>query len=231
MKASEHNKHGAVSMELRFRRKKQGARSMEHGAQISNRNFCMWVGVVLFVALSGCGYRLAAQSDFLPPDIRTIYVEPFINRSRDIGVADELTSALRSEFYRRGQLRLVEQPDQADAILTGVVRAFAANVASVNRRDEVLQYEAVLTLDATLRRREPSEILWRTQATRLSDIFAGSRAAVVTTSAEFQTGTLNALDVRRMTDIQLTETELRAAREQLIERFAREVHQRMMEMF
>jgi hypothetical protein len=204
---------------------------MEHGAKIWNKNFCVWLGAVLILALSGCGYRLAGESDFLPQDIRTIYVEPFIDRSRDIGVAAELTSALRSEFYRRGPLRLVEQPDQADAILTGVVRQFIANVASVNRRDEVLQYEAVLVLDATLRRREPSEILWRTQGTRLTDIFAGSRAAVVTSSAEFQTGTLNTLDVRRMTDIQLTETEFRAAREQLLERFANEVRQRMMEMF
>jgi hypothetical protein len=204
---------------------------MEHGAKIWNKNFCVWLGTVLILALSGCGYRLAGESDFLPQDIRTIYVEPFIDRSRDIGVAAELTSALRSEFYRRGPLRLVEQPDQADAILTGVVRQFIANVASVNRRDEVLQYEAVLVLDATLRRREPSEILWRTQGTRLTDIFAGSRAAVVTSSAEFQTGTLNTLDVRRMTDIQLTETEFRAAREQLLERFANEVRQRMMEMF
>jgi hypothetical protein len=204
---------------------------MEPGAKIWHKNFCVWVGAVLILALAGCGYRLAGESDFLPQDIRTVYVEPFINRSRDIGVASELTSALRSEFYRRGPLRLVDQPDQADAILTGVVRTFTATVASVNRRDEVLQYEAVLTLDATLRRRQPNEILWRTHGTRLTDIFAGSRAAVVTTSAEFQTGTLNALDVRRMTDIQLTEGEFRAAREQLLERFAREVRQRMMEMF
>jgi hypothetical protein len=188
------------------------------------------VAVLLLEAL-GCGYRLTEESDFLPKDIRSIYVEPFINRSRDIGIEKELTSALRSEFYRRGQLRLVDQADQADVILTGVVRHFESNVASVNRKDEVLQYEAVLTLDATLRRREPSEILWRTQATRLTEIYAGSRAAVVTTSAEFKTGTLNSLDVRRMTDIQLTESEMRASREHLMERFAREVRQRMMEMF
>jgi hypothetical protein len=42
---------------------------------------------------------------------------------------------------------------------------------------------------------------------------------------------LNASDVRRLTDIQLTETENRAVRGQLVERFARELHQRLMEMF
>jgi len=191
----------------------------------------------LFLAAFGlmgvvaCGYRFAGEGDFLPKDIRTIYVETFIERSREVGIAAELTSALRSEFYRRGPLRLVDRPEEADAIVTGVVRTFYTDVISVNRRDEVLQYRAVLTFDATLRRREPSEVLWRTQGAQLDEIFAGSRAAVVTTSAEFQSGTLDALDVRRMTDIQLTESELRAAREQLMQAFARELRHRLMEMF
>jgi hypothetical protein len=34
-----------------------------------------------------------------------------------------------------------------------------------------------------------------------------------------------------MTDIQLTETENYAVRQQLVERFARQLHQRLMEMF
>jgi hypothetical protein len=34
-----------------------------------------------------------------------------------------------------------------------------------------------------------------------------------------------------MTDIQLTESERRAVEDQLIERFAQELHQRIMEMF
>jgi len=143
----------------------------------------------------------------------------------------ELTTALRGEFYRRGQLTVVEGSEQADLILTGVIRSIERNVASVNRRDEVLQYESVLVLDVTLRRREPNEILWRGQGLRLTEVFGGSRAAVVTTSSEFRTGTLNASDVRRMTDIQLTEGEQKGTRDQLMERVAKELHQRVMEMF
>lgn len=187
------------------------------------------VGLAL-LGTAGCGYQFSGRSDFFPKDIRTVYLEPFINRSRDVGIEKELTSALRSEFYRRGQLRVVDQTDQADAILSGVVRSFDSGVASVNRYDEVLQYEATMTVDVTLRRREPNEILWH-QGSRLTALHSGSRAAVVTTSSEFKTGTLNASDVRRMTDIQLIETENRHVRDGLMERFARELHQRLMEMF
>ena len=60
---------------------------------------------------------------------------------------------------------------------------------------------------------------------------AGSRAAVVTTSSEFRTGTLSSSNVRQLTDIQLTEIENRMMHNQLMERFARELYQRVMEMF
>ena len=186
---------------------------------------------LLLLFLAACGYQLSGQSSFLPKDIHTIYVEPFINRSRDVGIEKELTTALRGEFYRRGQLRVVEQSEQADAILSGVVRSLDSSVVSVNRKDEALQYESVMTLDVTLRRREPNEIIWRGQGTRLTGLHSGSRAAVVTTSSEFKTGTLNAADVRQMTDIQLTQTQNTEFRDQLMERFTKELHQKLMEMF
>src|SRR5688572_17829248 len=68
---------------------------------------------VMFVAFGGCGYQFVGESSLLPKDARTIYVEPFVNRSRDVGMDKELTTALRGEFYRRGQLRVVERSEQA----------------------------------------------------------------------------------------------------------------------
>lgn len=191
----------------------------------------IWGAGLLLVGTFGCGYQLSGQSAILFKNVRTVYVEPFINRSREVGIDQEMTSALRSEFYRKGQLRLVNQVNEADAILSGVVRSLESRVASVNRKDEVLQYESVLTLDVTLRRREPDEILYRGQGTRLTQLHSGSRAAVVTTSSQFQTGTLNEADVRRMTDIQLTETESGYMRDRLLNRFAQELHQKLLEIF
>lgn len=189
------------------------------------------LGLLALSLACGCGYQFVGESSLLPKDARSIYVEPFINRSRDVGLDKELTTAMRGEFYRRGELRVVDTPEQADIILAGTIRSLDSTVATVNREDEVLQYEAVMILDVTVRRREPDQILWRGQAVRLNQIYGGSRAAVVTTSSEFRTGTLNVTDVQRMTDVQLTESERRAVREQLMEQFARELRQRIVEMF
>jgi lipopolysaccharide assembly LptE-like protein len=182
-------------------------------------------------SLTGCGYQFVGESSLLPKDAKSVFVEPFINRSRDVGMESELTSALRGEFYRRGPLKLVDRADLADVIVSGVVRSLSSSVASVNKYDEVLQYESVLDLDVTLRRREPNEILWRGQDLKLNDLYAGSRAAVVTTSSEFRNQTMNSSDVRQLTDVQLTEIERRSVRTNLMERFAKELHHRIIEMF
>ncbi len=180
---------------------------------------------------SGCGYRFVADSSLLPKDARTIFVEPFINRSRDVGLENELASAMRGEFYRRGPLQVVNQPELADVIVSGVIRPLENTVVSVNSSDEVLQYLSAMIVDMTLRQRETNVILWRADAIRLSEFYAGSRAAVVPTSSYFRTGTLNTSDVQQLTDIQLTEAQRKDTRNQLMERFAKELYQRIIEMF
>jgi len=183
------------------------------------------------VLQSGCGYRFVADSSLLPKDARTIFIEPFVNRSRDVGLEKELASAMRGEFYRRGPLRVVDQSELADVIVSGVIRPLENTVASVNGFDEALQYLSAMTVDMSLRQRETNLVLWRGDAIRLSEYYAGSRAAVVPTSSDFRTGTLNTSDVRRLTDVQLTEAERKDTRNQLMERFAKELYQRIMEMF
>lgn len=188
-----------------------------------------FVGVALF-AVCGCGYQFSGDSTFLPKDIHTIYVEPFINRSRDVGIDKEIATALRGEFYRRGPLRVVDQTEQADAILTGTVQTFESHTASVNRFAEVLQYESAIVVYVMLRRRDSDAIIWQ-GGLSLTQLYNGQRGAVVSSSSAFQTGTLNSSEVRQLTDIQLTETESRQVRGQLIEQFAKELRQRLMEMF
>ncbi len=195
------------------------------------RNYAVVIGIVLASVGGGCGYQFSTTGEGFPKDVRTVFVAPFVDTTRDVGIDREITSALRSEFRRRGEIRLADRLEDADAIITGVVRSLATRVVSVNKNDEVLQYEVALVVDLSLRRRSHDELLWRTQGIRLVETYSGSRGAVVTTSSKFQRGTLNASDVPQFIDIQLSETLEYRARGQLVEQFARKLHQRLVEMF
>ncbi len=187
--------------------------------------------LLALLTLSGCGYHFTGKGEAFPKDVHSIYVATFVNSSKNVGLEKEISSALRSEFRRRGRIRPVNQLDQADAILSGVVRSLDTDVVSVNANDEVLQFRAILEVDMTLRRRSPNELLWRTDRSRMMETFVGARGAVVTTSSAFQRRTLNAEDIPLFTDVQLTETMSRETRADLVKRFARKMHQKLIEMF
>lgn len=185
----------------------------------------------LFLSLYACGYRLQGQDAGIPAEVRSIVVPPFINRTRVVGLDWELTTAVRNQLRQRGRVRVVEEIGEADAILTGIVRRFNSRVVALNEFAEVLQFENDLRVEVTLRRREPSQILWPKQIVRVRDVYDGARGAVVTTSSDFVRGALNPNDIPQFTDAQLTETMQQKAREQIVERFARELQEKVAEGF
>jgi hypothetical protein len=178
-----------------------------------------------------CGYRFQGAGEGALSGIGALYVEPFVNRTREVGLEREVTAALRSELRQRGGVRVVERPEEADAVLSGVVRSLETRVVAVNNKDEALVYEIALIVDVSLRRRATDELVWRLQQSRLAETFPASRGAVVLSSPEFKTWTLNPRDVQRLTDIQLTEAMGARNRDRLLERFARQLHRKILEAF
>ncbi|HEY2989718.1 MAG TPA: LptE family protein [Candidatus Binatia bacterium] len=189
------------------------------------------LGLLLLLPVGGCGYQFSGKGGGFPQDVRTVFIESFGNRTKEVGLDGEFIAALKSEFRQKGQLQIVDRVEEADAVLTGVVRQIDTRTVGINRFDEALQYEMLLTVDMSLRRRSPDELLWRTQGARFAEVYAGSRGAVVTTSSDFRSRSLNPGDVRQLTDIQLTETLKQQTRGRLIEAAAHDLHTRLLEMF
>jgi Lipopolysaccharide-assembly len=189
------------------------------------------VTVACILMSAGCGYQFSGKDSGLLKEIRTLYVEPFVHKGKEVGIEWEMTMALKTEFYREGHPRLVDRLEEADAVLSGIVRDLETRVLATNQHDEVLVYEATLVVDLNLRQRSPDKVLWRAQQMRLTDTYSGSRGAVVVTSPEFKTGTLNANNVAQFTDIQFTESMAKNMRERVVRGFAQQLHQRLLDSF
>ena len=80
------------------------------------------VAVLLF--LTSCGYHVSGKADLLPKRIRTIAVPAFGNATTKYKLSEQLTSAVTREFISRTRYRIVADPNQAEAILTGAVVNF-----------------------------------------------------------------------------------------------------------
>ena len=115
--------------------------------------------VVLLASLTACGYHVSGHGDMMPKTIQTIAIPAFSNRTSRYKLARTLPTDIGRELLARTKYKIVADPKQADAVLTGSVHNFVAYpTISANGRSTVV--EAVVTLNLTLTNRATGEVLY-----------------------------------------------------------------------
>ena len=189
--------------------------------------------LVLLLAPAGCGYHLAGEHMGLPTDVHSVSVGTIVNHSREHGLEKTLAFALEREIHERGQLRMEQDPGGGDAVLSGAIHDVVVRPVAYDAADQAVQYEIVLTLDLALTRQSDGHVLWRVHRLRESDEYSASASVVVTSSSQFQQGSLDAANIQspQLSSIQLAETERRRAITRLLRQAVRDVYNQMVEDF
>ena len=95
----------------------------------------------------------------LPKTIHTIAIPAFGNRTPRYKLARTLPTDIGRELLSRTGYKIVADPNQADAVLTGAVYNFAAYpTISAGGRSKTV--EAVVTLNLTLTNRATGDVLY-----------------------------------------------------------------------
>ncbi|MFH0907889.1 MAG: LptE family protein [bacterium] len=115
---------------------------------------------VLAFGLSGCaGYHVGSM---LPPDIKTVYVPTFVNKTREPLLEVETTAAVLEEIQNDGSLQLANKED-ADAILDVTLTHFSLDPVSYRRESSTKtaarEYRLTITVSYMLRRRADDSIV------------------------------------------------------------------------
>lgn len=78
--------------------------------------------LLLLAGLAGCGYRTAGHAVRLPPQVQTIGIPAFVNKTQSYRFEQVLTAAVVREFTSRTRYRITQgSGDDADATLHGTV--------------------------------------------------------------------------------------------------------------
>jgi outer membrane lipopolysaccharide assembly protein LptE/RlpB len=183
--------------------------------------------LLFFLFSSGCGYHLAGAGN-LPQNIQRVSFAEFENRTLEVGVEKEFQWALEREFRSRGGVAITED---GEGIVSVVLQRLDQRPLSFDSKDQVLEYEIAVVFDVNLTSRDSGQILWQANGLRVSYDYSGIPQVVVTSSPEFQRGTLNAEDLPGLTDIQFSETQRQTAVERLFTAAAQEVYFRLGDNF
>jgi hypothetical protein len=124
-----------------------------------------WLGALGLIlgscALGSCGYHVAGKADLVPKDVHTIAIPAFTNASVKYKLSDSLPEAISREFITRTRYKTVNDPTQADAVLSGSVVRYVAYPSLINQatgRTSGLQI--IVVLNVTLTQRSTGKVIF-----------------------------------------------------------------------
>ena len=79
------------------------------------------LAVAFGVTAFGCGYRVAGRANTLPPELHTIAVPAFVNKTQRYRIEQRMTESVIHEFLARTKYRIVSDPAGADAVVHGEI--------------------------------------------------------------------------------------------------------------
>jgi hypothetical protein len=187
--------------------------------------------LALTATMIGCGYHFGAEGSGLPPQAKTIYVEKFSNRSRYTGLDDQFDRYLKDEIAQHKRLQLVDDPGQADLVLSGEFFYITTLAVASNAVSEPIEYTQTLNANAQLIDQHTKQIIWRSTGLSATDTYATVESAVVTTSPEFLQQNLRSQNISNLPDLQLAKTQSDFSQGQNLQNLAQSVYVSMSEGF
>jgi len=111
--------------------------------------------------LTSCGYHFTGSGARLPAGVHSVAIPIFGNQTLQTGIESDLTRALVDRFVSARQLSLTSQ-SEADAVLSGTVKSFVISPTAVTLGTQAAtEYRATLTIEATFKRQQDGQILWK----------------------------------------------------------------------
>lgn len=122
--------------------------------------------IATLLLITGCGYHLVGTSTYLPPEIQALHVELFENQTARADMDQRVAEALNLEWVRRGRFQLVDRPDGADIVLSGVMTRLTTVAVSFDERGRATEYQMTLMTAVRLEdvRDDDPVLLWEDKA-------------------------------------------------------------------
>jgi outer membrane lipopolysaccharide assembly protein LptE/RlpB len=115
---------------------------------------------LLLSALAGCGYGFRHNSSNLPPEITTIAIPVFSNKTNEVRLEAIVTDQVRYQFAQSQILKIVPEAD-ADVVLTGSITGVSSDDVSLTDRMSSSERRVSVSMTARLVEKGSGQVLYQ----------------------------------------------------------------------
>ena len=141
----------------------------------------------MFLVLAACGYHFSPGGEYIDPDVRKVFIEPFANRTSQANLEDTIRLAITDWFVRGRRFQIVNNEAQADAIFRGTVKSLTTAPLSSRTTNLAAEERMTLTLELSFEDRRTKKVIWKDAN------FSGTQDYPVASLSDTETARKNAL--------------------------------------
>ena len=130
-----------------------------------------WLALAL-IGTAACAYHVGGTTDLLPKGLKTIAVPAFGNVTTRYDLARMLPEEITREFLSRTRYRVVSDPEQADAVLTGAVVRYNSFPTTADQSGRATAVQASVILQVTLRDHATGAVLFNRPSFEFKERYA-----------------------------------------------------------
>lgn len=120
-----------------------------------------WVVLAgLFSVVLGCGYAFAPQGEHIDARVKTIYVEPFANKTAQAEIENFMRTAFIDQILQYSRFKTVADMEQADAVISGKVLNLTTTALSYRKSILAAEERMTVILEVSFREKESGKTLW-----------------------------------------------------------------------
>ena len=151
------------------------------------RNALRFGLAAVFLLLCGCGYQFAAGGEYIDKSVKTVYVEPVVNRTSQSNIENMFRTAFMDWFNKGGRFKVVDRAELADAIWRTTINSITTSALSYQTTNVASEERMTAILDLKFEERESGNAIWSDPA------FSGMQDYPVSSAVGTESARNNAL--------------------------------------
>ncbi len=118
--------------------------------------------VIMFAVLllAGCGYGFSPGGEYIDKNMKTVYIEPFVNKTSEANIENTFRAAFIDWFIRGNRFRVVDRADIADTIWRGSINNMSTMALSYRTSNLASEERMMIVMQLRFEERESRKEIW-----------------------------------------------------------------------